>query len=193
MFLLLLLTLLMASLPPWSSGAIPEPPRPTDSSSEQMQKCVAGFCLPHDYAKLETPKMDHVNVVNVNTDIMDVLTVNDKEFSVTLTMYFSVKWEEPRLVTNLSLTDGEWVPVDLNFLSHLWVPNIFIYDLRSFSALNVLKKLAGIWIVHTAKDVYHIYYNQATAVTFLCPMRSVIRVARFWSVELTHRIGCILK
>ncbi len=42
---------------------------------------------------------------------------------------------------------------------------------RSFSALNVLKKLAGVWIVHTSKEVNHIYYNQATAVTFLCPMR----------------------
>ncbi len=74
--------------------------------------------------------MDHVNVVNIDTDIMDVLTVNDKEFSVTLTMYFSVKWEEPRLVTNVTMSEGEWIPVDLNFLSHLWVPNIFIYDLR---------------------------------------------------------------
>ncbi len=102
----------------------------SDLFSPQNQKCVSGFCLPGDYEKLETPAMDHVNVVNIDTDIMDVLTVNDKEFSVTLTMYFSVKWEEPRLVTNVTMSEGEWIPVDLNFLSHLWVPNIFIYDLR---------------------------------------------------------------
>ncbi len=97
--------------------------------------------------------------------------MNDKEFSVTLTMYFSVEWEEPRLATNLTLQHEEWIPVDFNFLEHLWVPNIFIYDLMSFSALNVLKKLAGVWIIYRNDNIYHIYYNQATAVTFLCPMR----------------------
>ena len=82
--------------------------------------------------------------------------MNDKEFSVTLTMYFAVRWEEPRLTTNNTVSEGQWTPIDLQFLNHLWVPNIFIYDLRSFAALNVLKKLAGVWIVEGKE----IYYNQ---------------------------------
>ncbi len=131
------------------------------------QKCVSGFCLPELYEKLETPHSDTVNHVNVELDIMDVLNVNDKEFSVTLTMYFTVKWEEQRLMTNMSLGDDVWTPIDLQFLDHLWVPNIFIYNLRSFTALNVLQKLAGVWFLGTDK----VYYNQATAITFLCPMR----------------------
>ena len=84
--------------------------------------------------------------------------VNDKEFSVTLTMYFAVRWEEPRLTTNNTVSEGQWTPIDLQFLNHLWVPNIFIYDLRSFAALNVLKKLAGVWIVEGKE----IYYNQVS-------------------------------
>ncbi len=98
---------------------------------------------------------------------MDIMGVNDKEFSVTLTMYFSVKWDEPRLETNNSVAEGQWTPIDLQFMNQLWVPNIFIYDLRRFSALNVLKKLAGVWIVEGRQ----IYYSQATIVTFSCPMR----------------------
>ena len=39
--------------------------------------------------------------------------------------------------------------------------------LKRFTALNVLKKLAGVWIV-AGKEVY---YNQATVTTFSCPMR----------------------
>ena len=61
---------------------------------------MSGFCLPHGYKKLETPIAEGTNHVNIETDIMDVMSVNDKEFSVTLTMYFAVKWNEPRIETN---------------------------------------------------------------------------------------------
>jgi len=143
--ILLLALLLLAAADQHHHGEQPE-----------AVKCVSGFCLTADYEKLETPVTDRVTIVNVTTDIMDVLTVNDKEFSVTLTMYFSVQWEEPRLVTNLTVEPGQWTPVDLKFLDELWVPNIFIYDLRSFTALDVLKKLAGVWIVEGSS----VYYNQ---------------------------------
>ena len=138
-----------------------------EDNSENHRLCVSGFCLPPLYEKLEAPVTDRATTVHITTDIMDVLNVNDKEFSVTLTMYFAVKWEEPRLVTNLTVHEDDMVPIDLQFLKNLWVPNIFIYDLLSFTALNVLKKLAGVWIV----GGNHVYYNQATTVTFLCPMR----------------------
>ena len=76
---------------------------------------------------------------------MDILEVNDKEFSVTLTMYFNVQWDEPRIETNNTFSKGEMVPIDMMFLNHLWIPNIFIYDLRKFAPLSVLKKLAGMY------------------------------------------------
>merc|ERR1712020_243998 len=82
-------------------------------------------------------------------------------------MYFSVSWSEPRLETNRTSSDEDLQPIDLQFLNHLWVPNIFIYDLRSFTALNVLKKLAGLWII----EGNQVYFSQATVVTFSCPMR----------------------
>ena len=73
-------------------------------------------------------------------------------------MYFAVTWNEPRFVTNNTVDDMVFTPIDLNFLNHMWVPNIFIYDLRTFSSLNVLKKLAGVYIVGTDK----VYYQQVT-------------------------------
>lgn len=85
------------------------------------------------------------NFVNIETQIMDILEVNDKEFSVTLTMYFNVQWDEPRIETNNTFSKGEMVPIDMMFLNHLWIPNIFIYDLRKFAPLSVLKKLAGMY------------------------------------------------
>merc|ERR1719282_1861211 len=59
------------------------------------------------------------------------------------------------------------VPMNLEFIKELWVPNIFIYNLKTYKVLNVLSKLAGLWI-DTEKKVL---YSQATHITFICPMR----------------------
>ena len=96
-------------------------------------------------------------------------------------------WSEHRIWTNNSLEPDFWYPVSLEFLNDLWIPNVFIYNLKSFSSLQVLKRLAGelfkclkgrvlinvfypssgVWIIN-GKDVF---YNQFAQVTFLCPMR----------------------
>ena len=49
-------------------------------------------------------------------------------------------------------------------MKNLWIPNIFIYNLKSFRTIDVLSKLAGLWI--DAKK--RIYYSQATHITFIC-------------------------
>ena len=56
---------------------------------------------------------------------------------------FSVMWQESRIWTNNSIEEDFWYPVSLEFLDYLWIPNIFIYNLKSFSSLQVLKRLAG--------------------------------------------------
>lgn len=43
-----------------------------------------------------------------------------------------------------------------DFMKNLWIPNVFVYNLNSFTGLDCLKKLAGLWIVKD-KDLF---YNQ---------------------------------
>merc|ERR1719150_1794905 len=64
-------------------------------------------------------------------------------------------------------TDAPMVPMNLEFIKELWVPNIFIYNLKTYKVIDVLSKLAGLWI-DTEKNVL---YSQATHITFICPMR----------------------
>jgi len=132
-----------------------------------MSKCVLGWCLPLDYQKLESPTPDEPVHVDINVEILDILNVNDKEFSITMSMYFSVQWQESRIQTNRTVEPDSWYPVSLEFLTDLWIPNVFIYNLKSFQSIAVLKRLAGVWIIN-GKDVF---YNQYSTVTFLCPMR----------------------
>ena len=108
-----------------------------------MLKCVLGWCLPLNYQKLESPIPDGAVHVDINVEILDILSVNDKEFSITMSMYFSVMWQESRIVTKNEIEPGFWYPVSLEFLDYLWTPNIFIYNLKSFNSAKVLNRLAG--------------------------------------------------
>ena len=80
-----------------------------------------------------------------------------------------------------------------------WVPNIFIYNLVSFSPLvclevinnwtwqihlwyqtrkkclfltnHILQKLAGLWVANSPEKERELFYNQLSHITFMCPMR----------------------
>ncbi len=44
--------------------------------------------------------------------------------------------------------------VNLELIHDLWVPNIFIYNLKTFKVIDVLSKLAGLWI-NNKKEIYY--------------------------------------
>ena len=52
------------------------------------------------------------------------------------------------------------------FVKDLWLPNIYIYNMKSYSVLDVYSKLSGLWI-DTNKMVL---YSQAALISFVCPM-----------------------
>ena len=60
-----------------------------------QEQCVEGYCLDSSYNKLELPSpRTHVRV---NLEVLDIIRVDDRKFSVELNMYFGVVWKEPRL------------------------------------------------------------------------------------------------
>jgi hypothetical protein len=44
--------------------------------------------------------------------------------------------------------------VNLELIHDLWLPNIFIYNLKTFKVIDVLSKLAGLWI-NSKKEIYY--------------------------------------
>lgn len=140
-------------------------------SCQDVKKKI--LCLPLEYSKFDLPYRNDHNLIDIGIEISDVLKIDDKDYSITFSLYFNVQWSEPRL--NLSqeffnseniTTDEQLVPVNLELIHDLWVPNIYIYNLKSFKVIDVLSKLAGLWI-NNRKEIY---YSQATHITFICPM-----------------------
>jgi hypothetical protein len=137
-------------------------------------------CLPKNYSKFELPVKQGVNDITVSIDIDEVLRINDKDYSITFACYFNVKWPEKRIHldpefgreqagpgVNHTHNPNIMVPMNLEFVKDLWVPNIFIYNLKTYKVIDVLNKLAGLWIYAT----HDVLYSQATHITFICPMR----------------------
>ena len=57
--------------------------------------------------------------------------------------------------------------MNLELVNELWLPNIFIYNLKTFKVVEVLSRHAGLWITPEK----NVLYSQATQITFICPMR----------------------
>ncbi len=69
------------------------------------------------------------------------IRISIQEYSVTFSSYFNVLWKEPRLHISRSFfrelnqtSPDSLVPVNLELVNDLWLPNIFIYNLKTFKA-----------------------------------------------------------
>ena len=139
-------------------------------------------CLPKTYSKFDLPNKGMVNKpINVQIDITisEVLRINDKDYSITFACYFNVFWQERRLHIGPNFASEQYpginvtgwnnasVAMNLEFVKSMWLPNIFIYNLKTYKVIDVLNKMAGLWI-YADKSVL---YSQSTHITFICPMR----------------------
>ena len=116
-------------------------------------------CLPKEYSKFDLPQKTNTNKIRVTIDISEVLRINDKDYSITFACYFNVQWQESRIWLgpefgreqagpgiNTTMNPDIIVPMNLEFVKDLWLPNIFIYNLKTYKVIDVLSKLAGLWI-----------------------------------------------
>ena len=142
-------------------------------------------CLPNNYSKYELPiQIGHGNIqVDIQILIDEVLRINDKDYSITFSCYFNAIWPDRRVflrpefgveqarssdipTANITNNPAISVPMNLEMVKDLWLPNIFIYNLKTYKVMDVLNKLAGLWI----QADYKVMFSQATHITFICPM-----------------------
>jgi len=147
-----------------------------DSGFKCSDDISKSLCLPDNYVKFELPHKDQTNKIGISMDIDEVMQINDEDHSITISMYLNVDWQEPRLkmlpsfgASSRPKNSGKSgpVPTNVELIEDLWLPNIFIYNLKTFKVIEVLSKLSGLWI-DSEKNVL---YSQATQITIMCPMR----------------------
>jgi len=154
-------------------------------NSQNINPLKSQACIPPEYSKFELPNSSGVNPIRVELLIQEVLSINDKENSVTFSSYFNMYWQDKRIRLssdygrevlhesqindpnfNLTMNPNVCVPMNPKMLDDMWVPNALIYNLKSFEVKNVLDKSNMMWI---SAD-YTVLYSASVHITFFCPM-----------------------
>jgi hypothetical protein len=108
------------------------------------QKCAGQVCLPSNYSRLIGPYNESSSIdIKIDLWILQILEVNDKLFTVSFTMFFGVVWQDHRILSLATDNSNAYVPIALSFMDHLWVPDVYFYDLKSIQTQNIISEFAG--------------------------------------------------
>ena len=120
------------------------------------------WCLPESYTAEENP-FQHAEMAPLkplpwnytfNFIVKNIGKIDDKSQSISISMYFAVRWFEPRLVINesakawseIKLGPADEVTISSQNLKHLWYPELEIYGIENFRRYNVLREMSGLRI-----------------------------------------------
>lgn len=107
-------------------------------------KCVESYCLPTTYNNLEVPfNPKGIVEVSVDFDTLQILEVDDKKFTVSFSMYFGIRWNDHRIVGPTIEDETYYAPIDTGFVKNLWVPDIYLWYLKSINVLDFLIPFSG--------------------------------------------------
>ena len=119
--------------------------RMIDHDNKCHAMCSGNICIPENYNHLVLPptneSTNEVLYVRIDFDIIDFLKIDDKDFSVTFSTYLGVYWEDPRLTNHSGGNkDDGFLTLDTSILSCMWVPDIYMYNLKSIEVLSVMTR-----------------------------------------------------
>lgn len=139
------------------------------------------WCLPKDYNQEKTP-FTFLHLTNRSLPweynftfvVEEISNINDKDQTMSISMYFGVSWLDPRIQINR--TASEWtevktgpkdeVNVSPQSLRYIWYPELEIYGLERFGRQRVLKEMSGVRI----RKNKSIHYELGARITISCRM-----------------------
>ena len=96
---------------------------------------------------------DRIELVT-RPDIDQFTAVDDRNFRVDFVTYMSMLWEEPRIVYTGNSSVPKTVSLGLDMAQHIWLPDIYIYNLKSVKMTSILREFAGNdWVLGGANIV----------------------------------------
>ena len=114
---------------------------------EDLIRLSGDFYLPANYTRIHSPNHDDFDKpleVILEIHDLDIIEVNDIDYTMTLKTFLGVRWEDKRIVHWGKSDKNAQIPLDLILTKRLWSPDIDIYYLKEVIDFEVLKKdLAG--------------------------------------------------
>ena len=125
--------------------------RKLNRDHQQGSKCFGQYCLPPDYDRFAMPRVSTnigktESAVNISLDFdVRVYEVDDIKFTIFLTMYFGVRWNEPRILKkNVSESNKSTIDrIRQEMIDYLWLPSIYVLNLKSYKVLDIFSEFSG--------------------------------------------------
>ena len=130
-------------------------------------KCSGLACLSKDYNKMDMPPTSPMEPLKVEVSLLllDIYKIDYHDFTMSLNLYFRLAWYDNRLLLNGTKNDY----VDVSFIDNLWIPDLYIYNLKSLKMMKTITPEEGLNIVKDVDDVKLVYIFESK-VDFVCPI-----------------------
>ena len=119
----------------------------TTTPTVELLRLSGDFYLPRNYTRIRSPNYyNSGNPLEVTLLIqeLDIVEVNDVDYTMTLKLVLGVRWEERRIIHRGSSERNAVIPLDLILTKKLWSPDLDVYQLKDMIEYECLKKdLAG--------------------------------------------------
>ena len=132
--------------------------------------CIGHVCIPETYNKNIVPLQNETNHVTVDFRGINILKVDDEEFTITLYLWQTMFWKDPRLTVQSHSEDfhfeddlGNHTATSLNIeiIDVIWFPKPMVHNLRSINTVNNRLSLV---------DQKFMWYSSLLEISIYCPM-----------------------
>ena len=116
------------------------------SPSDDYLVCSGPFCLDKTYDKIKLPPTAKNQALRIGLEfsILQITSVDDKNFQVNLVMYYRTSWDEPRLkYLGNSSSMPNFYTAGLDMTNYIWLPDIEMINLKSTKTLKIMRKFAS--------------------------------------------------
>ena len=102
------------------------------------------FCIPRGYVKAEAPSIYNSSdkIVLMNPFLKEIPQINMKENYITFKFYLNIKWTDSRLIFSKETNSRGWIPLDLDRIKSIWLPDVYIYSQEKITEYSLLTEAA---------------------------------------------------
>ena len=117
----------------------------TSLNTTDCQILTDDFCLPANYNLYQRPKWNETLKVQVKFWVEQITKVDDHQFTLSMLMYVSFYWEEPRILYTgrKPKNTPEDKALTWGWNDKLWMPDIFILHLAQVKQPRILAEFGS--------------------------------------------------
>ena len=138
--------------------------------------CFRSLCIPSGYNKQIKPPLkenETNNIIYIDFNFVHVLNVHEQEDAITLKSSIYITWEEPRITILSNATSEDfkhWGILPKEFKDHLWLPDVYIYNVLRIGKYNFLDDFGNLYYLIQKNGSHLISYRIEVEIEMFCKM-----------------------